>query len=47
METVKLTAFVGEKLRLAQQIYGPDFEHKFLRDADPTVVKQLWNELAS
>ena len=47
VETKKLTDYIRERLQLAQQIYGAEFETRFLQDADPAVVDQLWKELAS
>ena len=47
MEREKLTVFVAQRLRQAQQVCGGPqaFETMYLRNADPGVMKQLQEEL--
>ncbi|KAH8118388.1 ARM repeat-containing protein [Phellopilus nigrolimitatus] len=47
VETEKLTTFVAQRLQRAHEIYGPTLEERYLRDADPGVLKQLNEELIS
>ena len=47
VETQKLTIFVGQRLQQAQAVYGPTFKAAYLKDADPTVLKQVREQLGS
>ncbi|TFK29370.1 ran binding protein 11 [Coprinopsis marcescibilis] len=46
VRTVQLNAYVGAQLRDAEAAAGPSFQ-LYLKDADPTVMKQIQDELTS